>query len=73
MANCGNCMANDVEIVKLNEFGTCPRCATEYGPRFGNPAENVMVHKIPREKFDARKDAGRVEHGDSSAGPRQGE
>jgi len=30
--NCGECLHNDVEIVKLDERGKCPRCGTNYGP-----------------------------------------
>lgn len=31
MANCGECLMNDVEVVVLDKNGICPRCGTNYG------------------------------------------
>ena len=30
MANCGECLFNDVEIVELSPEGICPRCKADY-------------------------------------------
>lgn len=37
MANCGECLMSDVEVVALDANGTCPRCKTHYGAPYGVP------------------------------------
>lgn len=29
--NCGECLMNKVEVVKLDAEGVCPKCGTDYG------------------------------------------
>lgn len=29
--HCGECLMNDVEIVRLTDAGVCPRCGADYG------------------------------------------